>query len=650
MTDTPRPMRTQRHTVPSHIEAAVARALEKLPADRFASAAEFSAALADTSFRAAQETPARAPVTRRTSARGTYALIGVTVALAVLAAWGWLRTPPASRVMRYGIALPQSIVDANLSGNDAPTISPDGRHIVYTGADGRLLRRDEDDLDAAPLIGTENAWTPAFSLDGKSVAFVVGFPGDLRVAPLTGGSPVTLVHDSAWAAGISWSEDGWLYYPGRRGVALMRVRASGGSPELVTRADTTKDELFLYWPSAVDGGRALVFTIWRRRGTPDIAAMDLKTKQVRVLTNGVRALPTPTGHLLVLQGNGALVAFGFDAKRLSIDGQPRVMVDGLRVPEAGRAFLAVSANGTLLYERFRPTQHLIRVARDGTPEPTEASWGGNFDNIALSPDGSRIVVAVTNQGRQEIWVKTLDGGPFTRIAATGSRNARPGWLPDGRSVSFIADFNAQYEIFRATADGGGGMQRVLAFERSVDEATWSRDGKWLVFRAGSGSGRHLYYVQLGVDSTPRPVARTDFEEYSPTLSPDGRWLAFGSNASGRDEVYVVAFPGTPGGATMQVSPAGGSEPLWANSGRELFYRDAKGDLVAVAVTAEGDRLRVASRRSLFSAKEYLTDNRSRDFAVAPDDRFFYFLRADAPSPTSMVIVLNWFEELKAKMR
>jgi len=647
LTDAPRSLRSQRQTIPANVDAAVARALEKLPADRFSSAAEFSAALADTSIRDPDEPRSTMAIpARRSRFRLTYALGASSLALAVIAASGWLRKPPPARVARYSVMFPQSF-DVLSAGTDIPAISPDGHRFTYSGPDGRLLIRDESDLKAVPVPGAENSWCPTFSPDGSSIAYIVGFPGDLKVVSIAGGSTVTLVRDSAWASGISWSEDGWLYYPGQRSVALMRVRASGGGPELVTRADTAKDELFLSWPSAIDGGRALLFTIWRRRGAPDIAAMDLATKRVRLLMGGVRAIPTSTGHLLVIQGDGKLVGVRFDAGRLAIEGQPKLLLEGLRVPQGGRTFLAVSETGTLLYDSSRPTVEVVRVTREGHATPVDERWTGDFTDVALSQDGSRLAIGMSNQGRDEIWVKTLDKGPFTRITSTGSRNARPTWLADGRTVSFTTDVNATYDLYRAPADGAGTMQRVLSFGRSVDEAAWSRDGKWLVFRGGSGGGRHLYSVRLGTDSAPRPVASSEFEEFSPTLSPDGRWLAYASNASGKDEVYVVAFPNTDGGK-VQVSSDGGSEPLWANSGRELFYRNGRSDLVAVSIDA-GPQFRASAQRVLFSAKSYLTDNRNRDYAVAPDDRSFYFLRPKEPPATSMVIVLNWFEELRAAL-
>ncbi|MFI5312315.1 MAG: protein kinase, partial [Gemmatimonadales bacterium] len=612
LTDTPRPLRAQRHTIPANVEAAVSKALEKLPADRFGAAADFSAALGDPAFRLAGAESAREAI-RATAARSTdaaYLLAGLVLVLGTLAAWGWMRAAPAGRVSRYSIVLPAG-VDMYTATTDVPAVSPDGRRFVYGGSDTRLVLREDNDLRSPPIPGSENAWAPEFSPDGASIAFFTGFPGDLKVARFAGGSPTTVVRDSAWATGCSWSDDGWLYYPASGGTTLMRVRASGGSPELVARADSAKDELYLEWPAALPGGRALLVTVWRKRGTPDVAALDLKTKQLHVLMGGVRGFFARTGHLVVVQGDGAVVAVAFSPRKLEISGRPVPLFEGLRVPQGGRAFFALSASGTVLYDASRPVWEVVRVTRDGLATVVDPSWSGDLNGLALSPDGSRLAVTVTNAGRDEIWVKTLDKGPYTRIAAGGSRNARPAWLPDGRSVSFTSDIEAKYQLFRAPADVSGPQQLALQFANSVDEATWSRDGRWLVFRSGSGGGRRVYGVHTGTDSTPRALATADGEQYSPSISPDGRWLAYASNSSGKDEVYVQPFPNTDAGK-FQVSPAGGNEPLWSNSGHELFYRNARGELVSASIDA-GSAFHVGGQRVLFSARSYLTDNRNRNY-------------------------------------
>jgi serine/threonine-protein kinase len=527
-----------------------------------------------------------------------------------------------------------------------PAISPDGGHIAYTDQNGRLLMRDRDRLEATPVPDGETGQAPFFSPDGRRLAFFTGLPGALRVVSLTGGSAVTLVADSAYGTGGAWSDDGWLYFVGGASQALMRVRAEGGAPELVARPDPAKDELFFNWPEILPGGRVALITVWRRKGSADIAAVDIASGAITVLTRGVRALYAPTGHLLVLQGDGKLTAVPFDPGRLTPGGRPVTVVEGIWVVGSQGVPVALSGTGTLLYQVVAPQQEVVRVTRNGNAEPVDPAWSGLFTQLDLSPDGTRLAVAVVQGGRWELWVKTLPTGPLTRLASEGTYAYRPSWAPDGKSILFVSDPSGHSAVYRIPADGSAPWTLLLDDPRSVDEGSFSRDGRWLVYRAGSGGARDIYAVRPGLDSTPTPLAATPFEEYSPALSPDGRWLAYASDESRKSEVYVRPFPDA-GAAKWQVSREGGTEPVWGNSGRELFYRSGAGDLVAVEL-ASGASFRVQAERRLFSASGYVSDNRNHNYAVSPDDRSFLFVRTRSGASPRPVVVLNWFTELRAK--
>ena len=183
----------------------------------------------------------------------------------------------------------------------------------------------------------------------------------------------------------------------------------------------------------------------------------------------------------------------------------------------------------------------------------------------------------------------------------------------------------------------------------MDEAVYTLDGRWLVFRSGSGGGRNISAMRTGTDSAPRALVATAAEEFSPSVSPDGRWLAYGSDETGRTEIFVRPFPDTQG-ARYAVSSAGGAEPLWSHSGKELFYRDGANRLVAAEI-APGPVFRVITERVLFSTNGYVTDNRHLHYTVSPDDRTFYFVKsgAAAGAKNEVVVVLSWFDELIRKV-
>jgi serine/threonine-protein kinase len=220
------------------------------------------------------------------------------------------------------------------------------------------------------------------------------------------------------------------------------------------------------------------------------------------------------------------------------------------------------------------------------------------------------------------------------------------WKPDGKSVTFTTDRFGQPTIFTVAADGASAPSFLIGNSRGVDEAGFSPDGKWLVYRVGSGGNRDIYARGPG-DSTGRPLLHTENEEFSPTLSPDGRWLAFGTDESGRTEIYVRPFPDV-GRTRWQISKSGGTEPTWSADGHELFYRSAKSEMVAAQVSLSGE-FHLNGERTLFPTKAYAADNRFRDYAVSPDGKTFYFIEGLQGTASQMVVVTNWWEDLKAKV-
>jgi serine/threonine-protein kinase len=637
------PVTRLRKAVPPNVAAAVDQALEKLPADRFESARAFAEALTNPAFRTATGVAVTGPTVQSPN-RLTGFLAGIAILAAALAAWGWLRPPPpAGPVARLTV----NSEGGDQSGTVVPAISPDGQTFVLPTASGSAVIRRLDALKTTAISGFENVWCPFFSPDGASLGFTTGFPGDLVVVGLSGGAPLTVVRDSVMAWGGTWSDDGWLYFNSVDGAALMRVRPSGGASEVVARVDTTRDELFIRWPEALPGGRGIMVSLLRKRGTPDIAYVDVDRGEMRVLRRGIRAFYAHTGHLIVVEGDGSVVALAFDAKRGRTAGDPVAVLDHVRTESGPTAIFTLSASGTIAYSSYRATPRVVRVTRTGKASVVDPAWTSGVGGLALSPDGKRLALDQVVDGRAEIWVKTLDAGPVTRIFSAGSQAYRPFWSPDGRWIGFLSEMSGAGAAYRAAADGSGTIQRIATSPKSVDEGAWSRDGQWLLLRLGAGGGRDIYAMRIGVDSVPKPIVATPADEYAPALSPDGRWLAYGSNANGKDEVYVRSFPG--GGGQIQVSIDGGAEPTWSHSGRELFYREPGGMLVSAAIRADPE-FQVASRQRLFSATEYRSDGRNRGYTVALDDQSFLFVDPQRPPSGELTVVLNWSVELRRLMK
>jgi serine/threonine-protein kinase len=274
--------------------------------------------------------------------------------------------------------------------------------------------------------------------------------------------------------------------------------------------------------------------------------------------------------------------------------------------------------------------------------------------MTLSPDGQRVAVGIADGIGGMLWVKQLDAGPLTRLTFAGTINYRGAWMADGRSLSFSSDMRGPAtHLYRIRADGSDQPERLFPSDTSqIDEADWSRDGAWVAYRTGTVAGiRDLYARPVRGDTARITVSAGPADEYMPALSPDGRWIAYVSLESGREEVYVRPFPEV-GRARWQVSPAGGTSPVWAHSSRELFYLAPGDSLVAASVAGTTD-FQVTGRRALFSTRPFVYQPWHQAFGVRPGDRTFIMLQRTSeagPDTRRLTVVLNWFTEIEAKMR
>jgi len=284
------------------------------------------------------------------------------------------------------------------------------------------------------------------------------------------------------------------------------------------------------------------------------------------------------------------------------------------------------------------SNELVWVSREGAVEEVDAGWSGLFFDPAISPNGEQLAIRILGDGESQIWIKQLNRGPLAKLTFEPLSNIRPSWTPDGRTVVFLTDRGANWDLFRRRADGSVVAEPVLDEEVPLLDVLFSSDDEWLVYRAGRG----LWARRRGNDSTAAvPLVEP---AVTPALSADGRWLAYMSNETGRPEVYVRPFPDTDRGKWL-VSTGGGQEPVWAHSGRELFYRSVEGDLVSVDVLA-GPTFVAGERRTLFSANEFRADVTHAQYDVSPDDQRFIMVRLGSSNQGGQLIVVeNFFEEI-----
>ena len=662
----PVPVTQIRKSVPTNVDSAIRRALEKLPADRFTGAQDFARALADRGFRHGEEALAGAAGGVRPWTRMTVILAAVA-GLFVLStvALGWsLLSPEPRPLARFEVTFGE---DQSLAVGGAVklALSPDGSRIVYVGVarDGgrQLWQRSLTDLEPIPIPGTEGAYNPVLSPDGLSVVFWA--EGDVKTVSLGGGPTFTV---ASGAPGLAWGSDGMIYF--YRPDGIYRVPETGGEPKAVTSSTGNHD-----WQSALPDGRGLLLTVVGASLDQNrIAVVGPEGGEVREILTGTMARYAASGHVVYATADGTLMAAPFDLKRLEVTGPSVPLLTGVQGDLGSQSQFALSETGSLVYLTGDITGddvEFVWVTRSGEMSPVSTGEtfrlraGGN-SSLRLSPDGTRIAFARWADDNFDIWTKELPDGPMSRLTFTDDASEYwPTWTPDGRSITFpshpLPTGTGPDHLFTQRADGTGAAELVYD-GHSVAAAAWSPNGEWLVPRLaryssqGPASIRSLLLPRPGVDSMATPLIATEqFEEAGQAISRDGRWLAFSSNEAGRHEIFVRPFPNVDDGK-WQISTDGGVQPIWAHNGRELFFVNSTGDVEVAEFTATDDTFQRRRTTTLFRLpRDAWVRQRAGagDYDVAPDDERFLMARGagSEDSPTKLVWVQNFFEELKARV-
>ncbi len=643
VTEHPRSLTAQRHTIPPHLDAAVLTALEKLPADRFASAAEFAAALSDRSYTTAASGAHTTPARASRSAL-PWVLCGATAIGMALFAVLWWRHPVTSdgEVVRAILELPAG---AALS---YPTLAlaRDGSRIVVAARQGEkelLFQRSLDNLTFGVIPGSENASRHFLSFDGRWVAFSAG--KKMRKIPLDGG-PAADITTSEWAGG-DWTKDGSVIYTPNYVSGLWMIPAGGGTAKQLTTPDSAQGELAHWWPQLLPDGDHVLFTAFR---TPveraRIEVLSLKTgKRTVVLEGGMSARYVTAGYLLYAK-NEALYAAPFDLKALKLIGQPVPVIQDLALQlDDGRAGFAVSDNGTLAYvaaSTFTPDLDLVWVNRSGVASASVTA-PARFSDPTLSLDGRRIAVAIAKPGEaKDVWVLDLARGTRTALTNGGANDFAPMFTTDGNRVIFESE-RPVFDLYVRSADGSSAATPLLISPFDKLPGSITPDGTLLLFRHSLVLHREIWTLPLDGTGKPTLLLRSELGDVNyPRIAPNGRWLAYTSNESGRNEVYLTPYPAVTS-ARRQVSAEGGGAPRWTRAGRELVYRNGR-QMMAVSVDPLSGQL--GAPTELFHGAFELDGNSNTYDVTADGARFLMLRRAAGAEPRQVIIVTNWFDELR----
>jgi eukaryotic-like serine/threonine-protein kinase len=648
VTDEVRPVEELRKSVPPNVAAATARALEKLPADRFDSAAHFAEALTNPAF-VLTGTPAiraelQAPVGWRQ--RLAIPLAVLATLMLVLAVWGPFRAPaPSGTPTRMTIPVPDGY-QMQLGFSPRLAISPDGRTLVYY-TDGLLHVRSLDSFDDVPLAGTKGAEVPFFSPDGQWIGF--SRSGLKRIA--VEGGPVLPIVDKSSSLGVDWGAEGNIVYVpgfGSQGLWLMADDGSG-SRQITTVVDSALETVHV-WPQLLPDGKSVLFTVLGPSGgwvDASLVVQDIASGERRAVIEGATyGRYVSTGHIVYAQADGTILAVPFDLGRFRVTGAPLPVASEVRVAGwGGAASVAVSDGGTLAFLRgTNETRFLMNwLDRDGTVvrqlgPPLNGGWQ------RVSPDGRRIAFTLRRPNHNDIWLADVASGRRERFTFESSEDEIPMWSPDGQRVAYSSAWTGlSMRIYAKPVDGSSEAELIYTGAYHPQLTDWSPDGKWLAFyQLHPETGQDIWLVSTDGEGQLVPVVTTAGVQMGAVFSPDGRWITYHSNESGRPEVYAVSFPEL--GSRVQISADGGRLPHWNGRGDELFYVTLDGDITVMSVSTQGRTLSLGTPETLFR-----TPLDYPGFDVSPDGQNFVVLIPNPDAPAREIrVVLNWFEELKAQ--
>jgi serine/threonine-protein kinase len=662
------PVAQYRRLVPPNVAAAVAKALEKVPADRFDSARAFSDALGNPAFTVPITPALSASAPPRRQARWLAVVAGGVATLVV----GWLggatlarRERPTADVVRLRLRPPAGTELYVATRADVSfALSPDGSRIVFVARKpeegvNRLYTQRTNQLDAVAIPGTDGAMAPFFSPDGRNVGFV-GSSGSIRRVGVDGGPVQTVTIDSAVTQSApTWADDEHIVFLGADN-ALHRVNSVGGRAESLgsraNRAPSGADTALAY-PFALPGGRTAVVTLCAAAilrgggscGLGQLAMVDVTTGKWTSL--GIQAIRGwySDRHLLFVTREGTLFAAPFDVGRRNATSDPVSVLDGLSQGVAVVSpQVAVSAAGAIAYlpGTSDAERVIVQVDRQGHEDVLVAA-PGPYRWARFSPDETRIVLGRDRQ----IYVHNRSSGTSSRITFDGV-NVRPSWSPDGRRVAYISTRQNGVDVWVAPADGAGPAKPVAPGKDVVQQSatSWTRDGAWIVIdgssdeRGAVGGVDDIFALPASGNGPLRDVVATTASEQAGEVSPDGRWIAYVSDDAGDFQVYVQPFL-RPGGRTL-ISAGPAIEPAWASS-HEITYTSLASDSLIIASLDFGASIGV-KRVSLLERGRYAPGAPSwREYDVSRDGQHFLFekplSRGERPEP---VLVLNWMTEVR----
>jgi serine/threonine protein kinase/Tol biopolymer transport system component len=651
--DPKRPSEVQPLSPPA-LDHVIQGCLAKSPDDRWQTARDV---MKELQWIAAGGTSVAPSLATKKMGRGRWTWAAASFVLGlVLASVGavlFTRVPEDARQTRFSITTPE-IAPGGIA------ISPDGRYIAMSARTSptvfNIYLRSMDAVSLTLLPGTEGGGGMFWSPDSQHLGFVAD--NKLKRIDINGGPPQTICTlGTSGFTGAAWNSNGVVVF-GTFPGPLKRVSSLGGEP--VDLTDLRDGEVAHAFPVFLPDGRHILFaavtTAQTTQGLPAAAmvvgSLDSKERApigFKGLSNFNYVQP---GYVL-FHRDRVLFAQPFDTKRLTLEGEPRRVLDELAVDTLGAVADFSASSGALAYHTAAGAGQSQLVWYDRTGKRLGPIGDpGDYHGIALSPDNKRVAVHVHDQTTGgDIWVRDFESGAFSRFTTDRGHHQVPMWSPDGSSIAFASDRDdGIFRIYQKSSSGVGNEEVVFKSRDLSYPEDYSPDGQFMSFaHSSNGAVIDVQVLPLTGERKPQPfTSNTEFAEGMSKFSPDSRWIAYESDESRRLEVYVQQYPGRT--RKVPVSTAGGRYPRWSKNGKELFYMTDDGTIMAVDVREDADNIHTSPPRVLFKTNAALTNHYGShyEYDVTADGQ--RFLVNERLGPTSqaapLTVVLNWMAGLR----